>query len=119
MSVLYGIFCWTNIILLISQVLSEAQFNAGLQIYLLGIPVVVILILTLKDDRMQEILVPIAKFLKGEEALNQINQIITLIKTRETDRESSVLIKGYVDHHEHTCIEGQCALKAYKRSLLK
>ena len=44
---------WTNYVLVLAQVLKEAQFNGALQIYCLGIPIVCILILTRRLDKYE------------------------------------------------------------------
>lgn len=49
MSVLYGIFAWTNYMILLGAILSRTSFDMLLIIYLLGIPIVISLILTLEN----------------------------------------------------------------------
>jgi hypothetical protein len=41
-----GIFTWTNYVLLFTQLLGDTQFNGALEIYLLGIPIICVLIYT-------------------------------------------------------------------------
>lgn len=49
MSVLYGIFAWTNYMILLGAILGRTRFDMLLIIYLLGIPIVIALILTLEN----------------------------------------------------------------------
>ena len=70
MTVLYGIFAWTSYMLLLGAVLGNARFNMLLIIYLLGIPLVMALILTMSNQNMKFLLQHIYKFQKGEDALN-------------------------------------------------
>ena len=62
MSVLYGIFAWTNYMLLLGAILSKATFDMLLVIYLLGIPIVIALILTLENQNTKLLLAPLYKF---------------------------------------------------------
>jgi hypothetical protein len=73
MTVLYGIFAWTNYSLLLGAILGRSKFNMLLFVYVLGIPIIIVLILNLRDDQMKILLTPIYKFQKGEEALYQFN----------------------------------------------
>lgn len=47
-----AIFAWANIVLLISKVLEFTSFNGGLQLFLLGIPLSIALLIFNKDDRV-------------------------------------------------------------------
>jgi hypothetical protein len=80
MSVLHGIFAWTNYLILLGALLGNARFNMLLFIYLLGIPIILALILTSRGDaHMKVLLTPVNKFQRGEDALAQIIQLIHLI----------------------------------------
>ena len=73
MSVLHGIFAWTNYLILVGALLGNARFNMLLFIYLLGIPLILALILTSRADaHMKVLLTPVSKFQKGEDALQQV-----------------------------------------------
>jgi hypothetical protein len=70
MSVLHGVFAWTNYLILLGALLGNARFNMLLFIYLLGIPLILALILTSRADaHMKVLLTPVSKFQKGEDAL--------------------------------------------------
>jgi hypothetical protein len=119
MSVVHGIFAWTNYMILLGAVLGNARFNMLLFIYLLGIPIIIVLILTSRADaHMKILLTPVFKFQKGEEALTQVVELVHLIQTKETNRESAILIKGFVNYHEMTCVDEECSLKQYKKHFL-
>jgi hypothetical protein len=63
MSVLHGIFVWTNYLMLLGFLLGNARFNMLLYIFLLGIPIIVTLILTSRADaHMKILLTPVFKF---------------------------------------------------------
>ena len=73
MCVLYGIFAWTNYMILLGAFLGITRFNMLLVIYVLGIPIVITFILTLNYSNMKILLQPIFKFQKGEDALEQFH----------------------------------------------
>ena len=80
MSVLHGVFAWTNYLILLGALLGNARFNMLLFIYLLGIPLILALILTSRADaHMKVLLTPVSKFQKGEDALQQVIQLVYLI----------------------------------------
>lgn len=80
MSVLHGVFAWTNNLILLGALLGNARFNMLLFIYLLGIPLILALILTSRADaHMKVLLTPVSKFQKGEDALQQVIQLVYLI----------------------------------------
>eukprot|EP00347_Sterkiella_histriomuscorum_P005463 403356519 len=117
MCVLYGIFAWTTYMILLGAILSNTMFDMLLVIYLLGIPIVIALIMTMENQGMKILLSPLYKFQKGEDALQQFNQLIYLIETKDTIRESSILIKGFVNYHEMSCVDDDCSLKQYQKNL--
>ena len=47
--------------------------------------------------------------------MHQVIELIYLIQTKETVRDSAILIKGFVNYHEMTCLDDECSLKIYKR----
>ena len=49
MCVLYGIFAWTTYMILLGAILSNTMFDMLLIIYLLGIPIVIALIMTMEN----------------------------------------------------------------------
>ncbi len=63
LSVLHGIFAWTNYLILLGALISSILFNMLLFIYLMGIPIIVALILTSRGDaHMKSLLIPVSKF---------------------------------------------------------
>jgi hypothetical protein len=72
LSVLMGIFAWTNYLILFGTILqgANAMFNMLMVMFFLGIPIICALILTPNSDGyLRVLLTPIYKFQKGEEAL--------------------------------------------------
>ena len=67
-----GIFLWTTFCQIIIKTLERTSFDGGLQIYLLGIPLVIAIIVSSPDKKMQVLTTNINNFHKGEEVALQI-----------------------------------------------
>ena len=50
--VLTGIFAWGNICVFIAKVLETAEFSGSLQLYFLGLPLIIGMIIFDKDERI-------------------------------------------------------------------
>lgn len=44
---------------------------------------------------------------------------LNIVDTRETKRESSIILKGYVNHHCEVCPHENCPIKQYQKVVLK
>ena len=53
-----AIYMWTNLIVVFSKVIEGAKFNGALQIYLLGIPIICVLVYTLRETRLKLLMTP-------------------------------------------------------------
>jgi len=67
-SVALGIMVWGNFILIIVKCLSNSNFSGGLQIYLLGIPIVGTMIWYTADDRIPLLNKNLENITRGEDA---------------------------------------------------
>jgi hypothetical protein len=65
--VLTGIFLWANFNLLIAKILESTEFSGALQLYFLGLPLIIGLIIFSKDERVELLLKNINNFQKGED----------------------------------------------------
>ena len=112
-----GLFSWTSWVLLLAKLLENTDFNGALQIYFLGIPLVILMILSSKDERIKLLLKNINKFQKGEEVQLQIRYYLHLVHTKDTNRNSAIILKGYLYNHVEGCQEPDCCLKTYKSNI--
>ena len=55
----------------------------------------------------------INKFKKGENVLKQINYFLELVDTKDQNRESRIILKGFISIYEENCNQKDCALKRY------
>lgn len=62
-----GIFLWANLLLIIVKILEHTDFTGGLQIYFLGLPLIVALVVFDKDKRVELLVKNLNNFQRGEE----------------------------------------------------
>jgi len=43
-----------------------------------------------------------------------VRYFLQLVQTKDTDRHSAIILKGYIYHHEDQCSNPECTLKTYK-----
>lgn len=49
--ILSGLFFWANCVLFLNKVLEKSEFSGGLQLYFLGVPLLIALVIYEKDER--------------------------------------------------------------------
>ena len=42
-----------------------------------------------------------------------------IIETKEADRYSAIILKGYINHHTEICQSEGCPIKAFKKIMLR
>jgi hypothetical protein len=52
MSLVTGLFLWGNFVLIVVKALENTEFDGGIQIYFLGLPLVGLMIVFGKDERI-------------------------------------------------------------------
>jgi hypothetical protein len=112
-----GIFAWTNLVLLFTQVISGAQFTASLQILFLGIPIICVLIYTKQEDRLKLLMTSEQQIESGDLCQKKNSYYIYILETKETIRSSSIILKGYLNHHVQVCPYDTCPVKAYQKMI--
>ena len=113
-SCLTGIWLWGNFNVIIVKILENSDYTGGYQIYFLGAPLIIGLILFETDRRKKLLLKNINNFQNGYEIAIQIRYLIKLILNRETNRKLGIILKGYIYHHEDSCSNPDCNLRKYK-----
>lgn len=111
--VVTGIYFWNTLVLLIGKILENTNFNGNLSLFFLGVPIIIVIILTNYDNKLSVLLTNINKFQKGEKVQTQIRYFLELIDKKDLDRNSKVLLKGYIYLVEEACTLPDCALKKY------
>lgn len=65
--VITGLFHWGNLVLIVVEFLQPTTFSGGLQIYFLGIPLTMLIIIYSKDERVELLNKNINNFQRGED----------------------------------------------------
>jgi len=112
-----GIFCWHATVLLICKFLEYTSFNGGLELFFVGIPVVSVIILYLKDVKLSLLLTNINKFEKGEMVGRQVRFFLDLVDKKDTERVSKIRLRGYIFLHNEQCSLADCPLEKYVKEL--
>lgn len=114
-----GIFFWSTIVLFLIKVLETTAFDGGIFVFIIGMPIVVFIIITQKDNRFTLLLQNINKFENGESVFKQIRYFLELVDKKYKDRKSNILLKGYIYLHEEYCTLQDCPLKKYLKECEK
>ncbi|EAR82220.2 PAS domain S-box protein (macronuclear) [Tetrahymena thermophila SB210] len=107
-------YLWTNTMLVISLIFYETSFNGGLIIWILGLPFIILIMLTKRQSKIKTLIDSQMKFKSGEQVQNHLRYVLTLIQNQKYDKNSYMLLIGYVEKHKETCTEEDCPLKRKK-----
>ncbi len=108
-----GVFMWSTSMLTIVMVAENDKFEGGIQAYLMGLPLIVLLMITKGDPRRDVLLKSIDEYDSGEQWYNKLRYYISFIQRKEMSRDVSVQLKGYIYNHEEKCTAPNCPLKVY------
>lgn len=111
-----GVYLWNCTILIISLFLMEANINydTPFQLFLLGLPVVLIILLTIKDDKKSLLIDSITNFKNGESVEKSIRYFLELIDKKDIDRQSQLILNGYIYMYNEANNNPNNPLNAYK-----
>lgn len=110
-----AVFAWCNWVLLLTQILSGSTFTAALEILFLGIPIIIALIITRNESRLKLLMTSEKHIATAEECRAKNFFYFFIIDTREMNRQSGIILKGYVNHHCEVCPFDSCPIRAFKR----
>jgi len=108
-----GIFLWSSCMLVIVMIAEDTSFDGGIQAFLMGVPLVILLLFTKGDPRKEMLLKPIEDYDNGEQWYIKLRYYISFIQRKEMNRDVSVQLKGFIYNHEEKCTITNCPLKAY------
>jgi len=102
---------WTAVMVVFSRIMENTLFEGSIIAWLLGIPFVVLIILTNRDNRIDLLLINVNKFQNGEEIQSQIRYILKLIDWQATNKNAAILLDGYLEIHKQSCNMDDCPLR--------
>jgi PAS domain S-box-containing protein len=112
-----GIFLYSCFVLLIGKLLEETTFDNAFETFVLGLPIVCVILMTLKDNRKKLLIESINHLGSGAIVEKQIRCFIELVDNKEKDRQSLIILKGYIYLHVKSCNLSDCYLKTYMEEI--
>ena len=85
--------------LFLVKVLEKSSFDGGIFVFIIGTPIIVVIIITQKKQRFSLLLQNINKFEDGASVFKQIRYFLELVDKKYKDRKSNILLKGYIYLH--------------------
>ena len=114
----HGAYMYASYITLVIMLLESTNFTAGLQLFIIGFPVFVIVIVVYGDSRNMILLKPLEEFKSGREWQFKVRYFLTLLNYRDINKYFNRILKGFIYDHEDSCHVLDCPLKTYKSSLV-
>ena len=108
-------YMWTCTMLLICKILEKTSFSAGLMCWLLGCPFICIIVLSQSNRNLKNLAKNEIKFDTDEELLKHLRLLEQIIDAYKTDKNSYLLLAGYIEQHKDVCLEDDCPLKTTKK----
>ena len=102
---------WTSAMVVFSRIMENTLFEGSVIAWLLGIPFIVLVILTNKDHRIDLLLINPNKFQSGVEIQNQIRYVTKLMQWQGANKTAGILLDGYMEMHKQSCNKDDCPLK--------
>lgn len=78
-------------------------------------PFIIIIILSQSNRNLKSLAKNEIKFETANELMDHLRLVQQLIEKHKTDRNSYLLLAGYIEQHRDVCLEDDCPLKAKKK----
>ena len=108
---------WTATMLIFAKIMENTAFKESIITWLIGLPLVLLLVLLTNDKRMDFLLINVNQFENGKEIINQVTYLLKLLATQDTSHNSAVLLDGYLEVHKQDCPDENCPLKRKNKQL--
>lgn len=117
-------YLWVNCCLLLSLILKDTTFSGGIQLIVLGIPVIGMIEFFCPHPKNQIILKRASSLKTANEAERYIRYLTQVIHNRQEKNNRiffniflEILLEAYVKEHVSTCRVETCSLTIYFREL--
>ncbi|CAD8148889.1 unnamed protein product [Paramecium pentaurelia] len=105
------LYLWACFMLLVCKVLESTDFTGGFIAWLIGVPFIISIMLLTKKSKIETLVKSQTKFRSGEQIWSHIRYVLQLIQNQDKDRNSYMLLVGYIEKHKETCNYDDCPLK--------
>ena len=99
--------------MLLGKVLENTLFDGCLPLFFIGIPIIITIMISFSENQVSLLYQSLNKIQKGEKLQKQIKFFLELIDKKEFDRDSKIILQGYITIYEESCNIQECALKKY------
>lgn len=106
-----AIHTWAGACLILAKVLEKTEFEGSILVFFLGLPFIPLIIITNRDRRIDSLLLNVNKFQSAHELASHIRYVLKLLAEESTNKESAILLDGYIEIHIRTCNKDDCPLK--------
>ena len=100
--------------LLLGQVLGTYGFDGALVIWMSGLPFFAVIIY-FESPSDNALFASNLKFKSGEQLEAHITSVLQLVGSQGSDKNSYMLLIGYIEKHKEVCNELDCPLKAERK----
>ena len=118
--VLNGFYLWSCFCLVILNFLKAYNFDAGIILWISPLPFILFISITFTKRSINNFLKSELKFESSKELNDHCQFLIQLIEEQKTDKNSYLLLMGYIQKHKEICLEIDCPLKStskFKRNV--
>lgn len=113
--VLRALALWSTIALFLVKILEPTKFNGGLELWLLGLPLIGAVFYLQPEDRVPGLMTQ--TFPQADQAGRQIAFFLSILLRREKgERDAEIQLRGFIFSHEDACSNPACQLKLFKRN---
>jgi PAS domain S-box-containing protein len=102
---------WTALMVAFAKFAEGFLFRGAFTAWCIGVPFIVVIVLTNRDNRTNYLLTNVMKFQTGDELNHQFLFILKLMDAQATKRHAAVLLDGYIELHKKNCDKEDCPLK--------
>jgi hypothetical protein len=92
-------YFWTNLMLMISEILRPLNFKGGLIIWICGLLCISFGIIFERKSKIETLFSSSLKFKSGEELESHLQYVLQLLHKRNEDKNSYMLLLGYIEKH--------------------
>lgn len=107
-------YFWTATMLFVGQVLGSYGFDGALVIWMSGLPFFAVIIY-FESPSDSTLFASNLKFKSGEQLEAHITSVLQLVGSQGSDKNSYMLLIGYIEKHKEVCNELDCPLKAERK----
>jgi hypothetical protein len=105
-------YWWCFFMLFVLFLLKQTGFTGGMIVWMVGLPFVVVLGLSMSSQAEKPLTNNHLKFKDEDELMDHLRTLELLVKRQSSDDWSEFLLRGYIQRHIEACPEDDCPLRS-------